>query len=197
MSLTEIIASVLLSLGAVLTLVAAIGIERFPDPLLRMHAASKPQSLGIAVTLLGAALVIGSWSAAGILLLVLLAQMTTVPVASAMLGRAAFRRGFVRGGQYVIDELSPRLVQGQDQDDDEDGFVDELDTGENTLAQDHAERFPENFGVEQGLVSASLRPDLASLPNWTEPEAIDDDDALDVDLDDEVEQEASGSRAVD
>jgi multicomponent Na+:H+ antiporter subunit G len=38
----ELTASVLLVLGAALTLLAAVGFLRFPDVLTRMHAATKP-----------------------------------------------------------------------------------------------------------------------------------------------------------
>src|SRR5699024_6255947 len=107
------------------------------------------------------------------LLVVLLAQMGTVPVASVMVGRAAFRRGFVRGGDYAFDELSDRLADADDDDDDddEDGFLDDHEG----MAHDAEDRFPEHVGQP-------------------EPEAVGtagvDIDSLDVDLEDETEREA-------
>lgn len=98
MTIAEILASVLIIAGTVLAVVAAVGLNRFSDVLTRIHAASKPQTLGLMLVLAGAAIAAGSWSLAAMMLVVMLAQMTTVPVASAMVGRAAFRRGFVRGG---------------------------------------------------------------------------------------------------
>jgi monovalent cation/proton antiporter MnhG/PhaG subunit len=44
--------------GALLTLIAAIGILRFPDVLTRMHSATKPQVLGLLVVLLGLVVVL-------------------------------------------------------------------------------------------------------------------------------------------
>lgn len=185
MTVVEFIASVLISAGVLLAAISAIGLNRFPGVLQRIHAASKPQVLGLILVFSGVALAAGSWSLAAFLLVVLLAQMLTVPVASVMVGRAAFRRGFVRGGDYAIDELSPRLAQATDDDDDEDGFVDESGDEHEGLSGDH-ERFPEN--VMTGTV------DPLTEHNWEEPESgaldVEDEDVIDVDLDDETELEA-------
>lgn len=187
MSAMELLAAVLLGLGVLLAAIAAIGLARFDNVLARMHAGSKPQTLGLMLVLAGAAVVVGSWAVAGFLLLVLLAQMATVPVASSMVGRAAFRRGFVRGGQYAIDELSPRLAAEGDVDEDEDGFADEDSEVDGSLAALPAEEFPANVLDAQDL-AASARDESS----WeeSEEEAQEIDDALDIDLSGETEQEA-------
>ncbi|HEX7349569.1 monovalent cation/H(+) antiporter subunit G [Brachybacterium sp.] len=184
MSVTEIIAAVLIGGGLLLGVVAAIGLNRFDGVLMRIHAASKPQVLGLILVFSGVALAVGSWSLAGFLLVVLLAQMLTVPVSSVMVGRAAFRRGFVRGGDYAIDELSPRLADTGDDDDDEDGFIDEDGDDHVGMADGGRDRFPEN------VVTAKVEP--LTDPNWVEPEGgdVEDEDVIDIDLDDETELEA-------
>ena len=186
MTIIELIASVLISAGIVLTAVSIIGLNRFRGVLQRIHAASKPQVMGLILVFSGVALVSGSWSLAAFLLLVLLAQMLTVPVASVMVGRAAFRRGFVRGGDYAIDELTPRLTQALDDDDDEDGFVDELGDNHEGLSRGGQDRFPEN------VITAPVESLTGN--NWEEPEGdaleVDDEDVIDVDLEDETELEA-------
>jgi multicomponent Na+:H+ antiporter subunit G len=185
MTIIEIIASVLISAGVLVAAISTIGLNRFHGALQRIHAASKPQVLGLILVFAGVTLSTGSWSLGAFLLVVLLAQMLTVPVASVMVGRAAFRRGFVRGGDYAIDELTPRLAEASDDDDDEDGFVDETGDDHEGLAGDH-ERFPEN--VMSGTV------DPLTERNWDQPESgaldVDDEDVIDVDLDDETELEA-------
>lgn len=122
--LMDVVGSVLMLAGALIAAIASLGLLRFPDVLSRMHAASKPQTFGLIVLMVGAALVAGSWSLAGMLLAVVAAQVLTIGAASVMVGRAAFRRGFVHGDDYVIDELTPRLATGRESDDDDDGFVD-------------------------------------------------------------------------
>lgn len=188
MSVVEIIAAILMGGGVLLGLVAAIGVNRFEGVLMRIHAASKPQMLGLILVLSGASLAAGSWSLAAFLLVVLLAQALAVPVASVMVGRAAFRRGFVRGGDYAIDELSPRLADADDEDDDEDGFIDESDEVQG-MAEGSEDRFPEN------VVTSGVDPLVEE--NWEEPEAGADvgdeevvDADIDIDLEDETEREA-------
>lgn len=187
MTIIEIIASVLIGAGVLVAAISTIGLNRFHGALQRIHAASKPQVLGLILVFAGVTLATGSWSLGAFLLVVLLAQMLTVPVASVMVGRAAFRRGFVRGGDYAIDELTPRLAQGTDDDDDEDGFLDESGDEHEGLSGDH-ERFPENVMTVTGTV------DPLTERNWEEPEGgaldIDDEDVIDVDLEDETELEA-------
>ncbi|WP_033194836.1 monovalent cation/H(+) antiporter subunit G [Brachybacterium squillarum] len=185
MSIQEIIASVLIGAGLLLAVVAAIGLNRFSDVLMRMHATSKPQTLGLMLVFTGVSLAVGSWSLAGLLLVVLLAQMLTVPVASTMVGRAAFRRGFVRGGSYVVDELSERLAGDEDEDEDEDGFVDEPDDPDQALA-DGQHRFPVN------VVSAADAAGAVTSRNWEEPEVGEEGgpEEVDVDLAEETEREA-------
>ncbi|MEH3068771.1 MAG: monovalent cation/H(+) antiporter subunit G [Aeromicrobium erythreum] len=54
--LVDVASGALLLLGSALALVAAIGLVRFPDVLTRMHAATKPQTLGLLMVLAGLAL---------------------------------------------------------------------------------------------------------------------------------------------
>ena len=53
------VAAACLTAGALLTLVAALGILRFPDVLTRMHSATKPQVLGLLLVLVGLGLLTG------------------------------------------------------------------------------------------------------------------------------------------
>ena len=56
MSAVEIIASVLIGAGLLLGVLSAIGLNRFDGVLMRIHAASKPQVLGLILVFAGAAL---------------------------------------------------------------------------------------------------------------------------------------------
>jgi multicomponent Na+:H+ antiporter subunit G len=105
----DVLAATCLSLGALLALVAAIGLVRFPDVLTRMHSATKPQVLGLLLILLGLALRLRDPGALGVLVLIGVFQLVTTPVASHMVGRASFRAGQVRRDLLVVDDLSPTL----------------------------------------------------------------------------------------
>ena len=80
-----------------------------PDLLTRMHAATKPQVLGLMLMLTGLGLVLRDPTVCLFLLLVLLAQMATAPVAGHMVGRASYRAGQVDRDLLVVDELSDQL----------------------------------------------------------------------------------------
>lgn len=109
MTWADVTSAVLLLAGSSLSLIAAIGLVRFPDLLSRMHAGTKPQVLGLLLILLGIGLRLRDWSDVGMLLAVALFQLLTAPVAAHMIGRAAYRQGAVRDDDLLVDELTPAL----------------------------------------------------------------------------------------
>lgn len=105
----DVVSVVCLTVGCALALVAAIGMVRFPDLLSRMHAATKPQVLGLLLVLLGTVLRLRQLDAVGMLLMVAVFQLATTPIASHMVARASFRAGQVREDLLLVDELSEVL----------------------------------------------------------------------------------------
>jgi multicomponent Na+:H+ antiporter subunit G len=105
----DLVAAVCFLVGASLALVAAIGILRFPDALSRMHSGTKPQVIGLMFLLAGLGTQLRDPAAIGLLLLVLLFQLATSPVATHMLARGTFRSGQVREDLLTADELGPVL----------------------------------------------------------------------------------------
>ena len=101
----DVLAAVCLLLGAFLTFAAGVGVLRFPDLLARMHAATKPQVLGLIFMLTAEALRVRSWKVAGLLFLVICFQLLTAPVAAHMVGRAGVRTGQMRSEYLVTNEL--------------------------------------------------------------------------------------------
>jgi multicomponent Na+:H+ antiporter subunit G len=86
------IGDVVILVGAFWSLMGGIGLLRLPDVLTRMHAATKPQVLGLLMMLLGVALRLRTADDITTLILVGLFQTWTVPVAAHMVARAARRR---------------------------------------------------------------------------------------------------------
>lgn len=70
----EVLVGALLLIGCLLNLTAAIGLHRFPDVFCRMHAATKPATMGLLCVLAGAAIAIGDVPSATKLGLVALLQ---------------------------------------------------------------------------------------------------------------------------
>jgi multicomponent Na+:H+ antiporter subunit G len=113
MTVRDTIAAVLMVAGALLMLLAALGLIRLPDVLLRLSASSKAATLGAACILFAAAEDLESVGATTRALAALLFLMLTVPVGSHLLGRAAYRAGDPLFERTEIDELGsarpPRL----------------------------------------------------------------------------------------
>ncbi len=108
MSALDVVSSVLLVVGVLLALFAAIGLVRFGDLFSRMHAATKPATLGLLCVVVGAALRMEDASDATKLLLVGAFQFITAPVAAHMVGRSAYRAGTGDLDGLVVDELRDR-----------------------------------------------------------------------------------------
>ncbi len=92
--------------GALLSLAAGVGLLRFPDLLSRMHAATKPQVLGLLLILAGTAIRLGTVVDITTLVLVGIFQLVTAPVAAHMVGRTAYRAGLFRRDLLIADELA-------------------------------------------------------------------------------------------
>lgn len=95
----------LILLSAFLSMASGIGILRFPDVLTRLHAATKPQVLGLAVVLLAIVLRVPTWGVVSTVVLVMTFQLLTQPMTAHMLGRAAYRSDHVRRDLLIRDEL--------------------------------------------------------------------------------------------
>ncbi|MFE9383138.1 monovalent cation/H(+) antiporter subunit G [Streptomyces sp. NPDC007025] len=114
-AVADVVGAVCMLAGGLLCLLAGIGMVRLPDVLARMHAATKPQSFGLLLVLLGAGLWLRSLIDLCTLLLVGLFQLLTSPVAAHMVGRAAYRTGRLDREDLVRDELAEALRAAADQ----------------------------------------------------------------------------------
>ena len=118
MTALDILTSVLVLGGSTLALTAAIGVVRFPDTLTRMHAASKPQVLGLLLVLAGAAVQLRGQIDVGMLVLTGLFTVITAPVVANRVGELAYREQSIRDDLLTIDEMEEfadrtEIVDGQ------------------------------------------------------------------------------------
>jgi multicomponent Na+:H+ antiporter subunit G len=101
---------VLLLLAALLCLSASVGLLHFRDVPSRLHAATKPQVLGLIFVCLAVALSQRSLGGilVGMLLVapVVLMQFATAPLSAHMVGRQAYRNGSADQRNLVVDELA-------------------------------------------------------------------------------------------
>ncbi|GAA3723660.1 monovalent cation/H(+) antiporter subunit G [Salinactinospora qingdaonensis] len=113
MTAADWITAVLIPLGALFSLIGMIGLVRFPTLLGRMHAAAKPDTVGLILILLGTAFQLPGLGAALPLVLVALFQCVTIPVLAQTLGRVAYSRGQIDAERLVVDELADALPEAK------------------------------------------------------------------------------------
>ncbi|MGQ4617574.1 monovalent cation/H(+) antiporter subunit G [Nocardia sp. R7R-8] len=111
MNLWHILAATLILFGSTLALTAAIGLVRFPDTLTRMHAATKPQVVGLILVLAGAAIQLGGQGNVWALALVGLFTLLTAPVIAHLIGRTAYREQRDRDGLLRVNEMRDADVE--------------------------------------------------------------------------------------
>ncbi|MDT0116651.1 monovalent cation/H(+) antiporter subunit G [Microbacterium sp. PRF11] len=104
-TLLDTIALVLVLLGAVLCLTATIGLLRWRDVPTRLHAATKPQVLGVLLIVIAVELSLRSWEALAFGIPIVLIQFATAPLAAHMVGRAAYRNRTTDEENLYVDEL--------------------------------------------------------------------------------------------
>lgn len=94
--------------GAVLVLLGAIGVVRFPDALARMHALTKASTIGVALVAIGASFVLPTandiTSAIGAAIL----QLLTLPISASLLARATYHAQHIPTRLDDVDELADR-----------------------------------------------------------------------------------------
>lgn len=96
--------------GALLCLSAAVGLLHFHDVPSRLHAATKPQVLGLLLICIAIALsqrsIGGILVGAALVAPVVLMQFATAPLSAHMVGRQAYRNGTTDQRHLVVDDLA-------------------------------------------------------------------------------------------
>jgi multicomponent Na+:H+ antiporter subunit G len=116
MTAAELGIGAIILLSGFLSMAAGIGVLRLPDVPTRLHAATKPQVLGLAVALLAIALRVPTWGVLSTVVLIMTFQLLTQPMTAHMLGRAAYRTDNVRRDLLIEDDLG-RDIAEHEQDD--------------------------------------------------------------------------------
>lgn len=111
----DTIAGICLIAGSLLTLLAALGVVRFPDTYSRMHAAAKGPVLGIMLIAVGVGLSVRTTEATVVSLLVVIVQLITAPVGTHLIARSIYRRLGIQLDD--VDELAmAESIEPHDQD---------------------------------------------------------------------------------
>jgi multicomponent Na+:H+ antiporter subunit G len=111
--MTEWVAALLIVLGCLFCLVAAIGLVRLPDTLTRMHAATKAGTLGAGLIMASVAVIFNDMGTVLRALLAVIFLYMTAPVAAHLIGRAAYCSGIRLSSRTCVDHFRDDL-EGED-----------------------------------------------------------------------------------
>ncbi len=103
---SEAVTATFIVVAAFLCGAAGIGLLRFPDVLSRLHAATKPQILGLGLIVIDVAVSNLSIATVALAIAILFFQGLTAPISAHMVGRAAYRGDHLRRDLLVTDELA-------------------------------------------------------------------------------------------
>lgn len=111
--LIEIIISIFLLVGGLLSLLGAIGILRLPDVYGRLHAATKSATLGVISIIIGVFLyfLVIHGMFVGKLLLTIVFVFMTAPVAAFMIARSAYNVNVKMSEKSTQDDLADAIKQ--------------------------------------------------------------------------------------
>ncbi len=91
--MTEWIAAILVLLGGVFSVIAALGLVRMPDVYIRMHSSTKTGTVGVGLLCVALMLVADDWFQVVEGLAILLFLLITAPIGAHLIGRAAYASG--------------------------------------------------------------------------------------------------------
>lgn len=101
----DIAIMILVTLGALFVLLAALGIVRMPDLYLRISVTTKAATLGVGMILIGAAVYFGEASITTRALAIVFFLLLTAPVGAHLIGKASYYVGIPLWKRSVVDDL--------------------------------------------------------------------------------------------
>lgn len=107
--MSDIVTSILLLLGAALILIAAIGVVRMPDLMLRMHATSKAGALGGGLLAVAGGLFFADAEVMVRAMAIVVFVVMTAPIAAHAIARAGYFVGVPFWDRTLKDELREKL----------------------------------------------------------------------------------------
>ena len=115
--MSDVITSFLMISGSLFSLVAALGMLRLPDTIIRMHAATKAGTLGAGLILIAEAVFYQDLGITLRALATITFLLLTAPVAATLIGRAAYYSGIKMWKKTWIDQLKDVYPQGRNRKD--------------------------------------------------------------------------------
>lgn len=93
-------------MGAILTLLSAVGVLRFSDVMARMHALTKASTVGFTIMAIGAATQLDTANDVTSALLAAGVQILTLPVGANLIARSTYGAEGIPNRMDTVDELA-------------------------------------------------------------------------------------------
>ncbi len=100
-------------LGAVLVLLAAIGVVRFGDVLSRMQSLTKASTIGVVFVTIGSTVVLPTWNDDTSAVAAAVLQLLTLPISASLIARATYRAPEIEHHLDDVDELAEAEADGE------------------------------------------------------------------------------------
>ena len=126
----NIFIGIVITLGTLFVLLAAVGLIRMPDTYLRISVTTKAVTLGVGLILVSAAIYFDNLSVTSRVLAIILFIILTAPVGGHLIGRASYFLGVKMWDKSVMDELEGKYKK----------FSHKLDSGKDTENQEDKEQ---------------------------------------------------------
>lgn len=110
--MSEIITSIFLVTGALFTLVAAVGVYRLPDLLMKMHASTKAGTLGAGLILVALMITFDDVGVTTRAFATIVFLVLTAPIAAHLIGRAGYVAGVDMWKGTIVDEMKDMHQHG-------------------------------------------------------------------------------------
>ena len=110
--MNDILTALLLILGSLFSFIAALGMLRLPDTVIRMHAATKAGTLGAGLILIAVAFFYAELGITLRALAAIIFLLLTAPVAAHLIGRAAYYSRIRLWHKTWIDQLKDHYPAG-------------------------------------------------------------------------------------
>jgi len=103
--MNEITIMILISIGTLFILLAAVGILRMPDLFLRISVTTKAATLGVGLILIGMTLYFSNVSIGTRAIAIILFLLLTAPIGAHLIGRASYFVGVPLWKKSLMDDL--------------------------------------------------------------------------------------------
>lgn len=104
--MSQILVATLLIAGGVFAAIAGLGLLRFPDVLMRMHASTKAGTLGVGLSVISVSIFFANDLVTTKVILIVAFILLTAPVAAHLIGRAAYRTASPLWEPTIVDDDS-------------------------------------------------------------------------------------------